>query len=126
MPVFVRHLKTSLFTFFNFVLLAGLICLAVSSATAQSGVGVKTDLGVYPEGQAPTLPAAGGKLTDPIFGTQIMRVTDQTDGPYFGTAYSYWSTFNSNNTRLLVQTDTGSGYLYQFDPGQFALGAKQE
>jgi len=115
----------SVFTLLNFVLLAGLISLVASSAKAQSGVGVKTDLGVYLEGSPPTLPAAGGKLTDPTFGTQIMRVTDQTDGTSFGTAYSYWSTFNSNNTRVLAQAD-GTAYLYQFDPVLFTLGAKQE
>ena len=124
LPICVHHLKVPLLRLLTLVLLAVLISLVASSANAQSGVGVKTDLGVYPEGLPPTLPAAGGKLTDPTFGTQIMRVTDQTDGASLTTAYSYWSTLNSNNTRLLVQSD-GTGYLYQFDPVNFALGAKQ-
>src|SRR5689334_22996695 len=43
------------------------------AAQAQSQTpGIKTDRGVYPEGTPPTLPSAGGKIIDPVFGTQIM------------------------------------------------------
>ncbi len=125
LPFCVHYLKVSLFTFTNFLLLTALICLTAPSVNAQSGVGVKTDLGIYPEGPAPPLPGAGGKITDSTFGTQIMRVTDEQDGMNFGTAYSYWSTFNLDNTRLLVHSYSGTAYLYEFNPMQFNLGAKQ-
>jgi hypothetical protein len=86
------------------------------------------DLGIYPEPLPPPLPAAGGKFVDPTFGTQIMRVTDPTNsGANAGTSYSYWPTFNSNNTRIVVQ-DEGSSTgisIYDFDPVNFALGQKQ-
>lgn len=86
---------------------------------------VKTDMGVYPVGTPPTLPAAGGIITDPVFGTQVMRITDAntSSGAGFNTAYSYWPTFNSNNTRILaIDTYTGDGRIFTFDPNNFSLG----
>ena len=94
-------------------------------AMGQVRVGVKTDLRSYPEGHAPALSRAGAVTEDPVFGTQVMRVTDSTDGAGFGTAYSYWSTFNSNNTRLIVQSTSGPANLYEFDPVAFTLGSKR-
>jgi len=120
----VHNLKVSRLTFTNFVLLAALICLLASSANAQSSVGVKTDSGAYPEGSPPPLPAAGGKLTDPTFGTQIMRVTDSSDGAELRTEYSYWSTFNEDNTKMLVLNGNGSHFLLGFNPTTFTRGAK--
>jgi len=90
----------------------------------STNVGIKTDLGTYPEPPLPALPPAGGKFIDPTFGTQIMRVTDETDGQSNGTFYSYWPTFNMNNTKLLVRRGYGDA-IYDFDPVNFTLGAKQ-
>ncbi|HKP87893.1 MAG TPA: Ig and FN3 domain-containing protein, partial [Blastocatellia bacterium] len=86
--------------------------LAVSGdqtfATAGSGGGggggggggnVITDKNVYPEPPAPALPAAGGTFRDPVFGTTIMRVTDERDGPFNVTNYSYYPSFNKDSTR---------------------------
>jgi hypothetical protein len=55
-----------------------------------------------------------------------MRVTDVADGKLCGTAYSYWPTFNLNNTRLLALADNGQGggIVFKFDPVSFILGAK--
>ena len=77
------------------------LAIVLSFNTVLSQPGVKTDLGIYPDGDAPALPSAGGKLIDPVFGTEIMRVTDERDGANFGTAYAYWATFNSNSTRVI-------------------------
>ena len=41
---------------------------------------VITDYVVYPEPSLPSLPAAGGIIVDPTFGTTILRLTDAT-GP---------------------------------------------
>lgn len=72
-----------------------------SSACAPS---IKTDRDYYPILPRPALPPAGGKFCDPTFGTQIMRVTDENTVPGggAGTSYSYYPTFNSDNSRLLV------------------------
>ena len=99
------------------------VAIVASSVFAQ--VGVKTDRGAYPEGTAPALPSAGGKIIDPVFGTEMLRVTDERDGANFGTAYAYWPTFNSNSTRLLVQDDDGPSLLCTFDPNTFQIGSKE-
>ena len=85
----------------------------------------KTDRAVYNEPAVPSLPTAGSKVCDPTFGTEIMRVTDAADGQSNGTYYSYWPTFNSNSTRLLVRINDSSAATYIFDPATFTLGAKQ-
>ena len=120
------HYKFKVF----FALALTLAALSGAATFAQGTLGIKTDLSVYAPGALPALPAAGGKLVDPTFGTEIMRVTDERDGAGgAGTSYSYWPTFNADNTRLLVMgagevggADIG---IYDFDPVNFRLGAKQ-
>src|SRR5205085_6417087 len=63
----------------------------------------QTSSAVFPEPALPALPAAGGKFRDPVFGTEIMRVTDERDGMQNGTFYPHWPTFNADSTRLLVR-----------------------
>jgi hypothetical protein len=97
-----------------------------ASSSSQGGARIRTDHRVYPKPPLPTLPRAGGKFTDPVFGTEIMRATDESDGaaPGLGTYYSHWPTFNSNNTRLLIRKgETGEAIIKQFDPVNFRLGA---
>src|SRR5215213_8544915 len=91
--------------------------------------GVKTDRGVYAEPALPTLPPAGGKFTDPVFGSEIMRATDASDGaaPGLGTFYSHWPTFNSDSTMLLIRKGaTGEAVIKGFDPVNFALTSASE
>ena len=85
----------------------------------------KTDLGVYPEPPAPPLPQAGGKIIDPVFGATIMRITDERDGEHLGTYYSYWPTFNKDNSRLLVRSGPRA-FIRKFDPVAFSIGPKEE
>jgi hypothetical protein len=96
------------------------------SAHAQSSApGIKTDHKVYAEPPLPVLPRAGGKFIDPVFGTEIMRATDEADGaaPGLGTYYSHWPTFNCNNTKLLIRKgETGEAIIKDFDPVNFRLG----
>ena len=82
--------------------------------------GIKRDYGTYPVPPPPPLPAAGGKIIDPTFGTTIMRLTDANDGPECINSYSYWPTFNVNNTRILVYSGTAP-LLYRFDPVNFEI-----
>ena len=97
-------------------------CFALTS-NAQS---IKTDRAVYAEPALPALPtSAGGKFTDPVFGTQIMRATDANDSPAPGcsTFYSHWPTFNTDNTRILIRCgDSGGMRIKTFDPVNFTLG----
>ena len=95
--------------------LAGACLLLVCSAAAlfayraqvaRRGF-VRTDRRVYVAPPAPPLPRAGGKFFDPVFGAEIMRVTDAatTGNRSAGTSYSYWPTFNRDNTRLFALRD---------------------
>ena len=100
-----------------------LIAFVTDSASQQRETR-KTDRAVYQEKAPPALPRAGGTFSDSTFGTEIMRVTDENTAEEGGTYYSYWPTFNCNNTRLLVKTGRdGSASVYEFDPTQFRLGS---
>ncbi|HVQ37507.1 MAG TPA: hypothetical protein VMS31_08240 [Pyrinomonadaceae bacterium] len=60
-----------------------------------------------------------------MFGTEIMRATDETDGPApgLGTYYSHWPTFNCTNTKLLIRRGvTGEAILKDFNPVTFQIG----
>lgn len=83
-----------------------------------------SDRRIYPRPSPPRLPRAGGKFRDPTFGTEIMRVTDEGDGPSNGTFYAYWPTFNATNTRLLVRRAKTGDAIYEFDPANFTLGKR--
>jgi hypothetical protein len=95
------------------------------SARAQvTTPGIKTDHKVYAEPPLPVLPAAGGKYVDAVFGTTIMRVTDERDCPVLGcgTYYSQWPTFNADNTLLLIRNGVnGDATIKRFDPQTFTL-----
>ena len=98
----------------------------VQATTPYTGGGVKTDHATYSEPSLPPLPHAGGKWRDEVFGTEIMRVTDEDDhgSPGLSTFYSHWPTFNADNTRLLIRKgENGEAMLKDFDPVNFNLGA---
>lgn len=59
-------------------------------------------------------PPAGGSYVDPVFGTTILRITDERDGTECVHAYSYWPAFNVDDTRLLLACDD-EALLYRFD-----------
>jgi hypothetical protein len=85
--------------------------------------GVITNHNVYPEPAPPALPSAGGTFVDPTFGTTIMRVTDQNDGASNYNYYSYWPTFNLDDSKFFISCN-GSPMLYRFDPTGFRIISK--
>ncbi len=96
------------------------------ATTPYTSGGVKTDRAVYTEPTLPPLPHAGGKWRDEVFGTEIMRATDEDDhgAPGLSTFYSHWPTFNANNTKLLIRKgNSGDAMLKDFDPVNFKIGA---
>jgi hypothetical protein len=105
----------SLFLFFVLTVSTALPCTPVWSTS-------KTD--TFAQGSPPTLPAAGSTYCDPVFGTEILRVTDSsTDGgANFGTAYSYWPTFNSDNTKILAVSGSNAR-IFDFNPTTKVLGS---
>jgi hypothetical protein len=98
------------------------------SAANDIGPRIRTDRKVYMKPPLPRLPRAGGKFVDAVFGTQIMRATDESDGPApgFGNYYSHWPTFNCNNTQLLIRKGaSGDAILKEFDPVNFRIGSSK-
>lgn len=118
--------RNLLFALVTLIAISGTVALVLHCRAQNALRGrIRTDLRVYIAPPPPPLPKAGGKFFDPTFGTEIMRVTDEKTGGNSGTSYSYWPTFNSNNTRILVQRDrVTSGEIYDFDPVSFTLGTK--
>jgi hypothetical protein len=68
----------------------------------------------------PTLPAKYASYTDPDFGTKVIRLTDATDGNDNHNAYSYWPSFNKDNTRIMIWKSTRAE-LYSFNPTTMAI-----
>lgn len=105
------------------IMLSGRLVAAQTKVPATPP-GVKTDRGVYPLPPAPVLPGAGGVFTDPTFGTEIMRVTDENDGKENCNAYSYWPSFNAESKRFHIACGNRH-MLYRFDPKAFSLSGKE-
>lgn len=67
-----------------------------------------TDTAVRPQPAAPSLPTAGSKATDPVFGSTILRVTDAGDSSAYCEAfYSNMPSLNVNNTKIAAQCKVG-------------------
>jgi len=118
------------FVLLGFVFVTGLaLGTPPLNTLAVARAEIKTDRRVYRKPPLPRLPRAGGTFVDPIFGTEIMRATDESDGPApgLGTYYSHWPTFNANNTRLLIrQGVNGNAILKTFDPVSFRIATTRE
>ena len=85
--------------------------------------GLRDDFAVYPLTEPPAL-AAGEKVVDATFGTVTLRITDADDGDMCTHGYSYWPTFNTDNTRLVYACD-GADVLADFDPTLLTVTAKR-
>jgi hypothetical protein len=84
------------------------LCCFFTIATVAFGQKLN-DLTVYPAPPPPTLPPAGGTFQDPAFGTTILRVTDENDGPLSAPMYSAtWPAFNADSSRILYFNVTGN------------------
>ena len=122
----IRCLLKRPFLLATILLTVSLIGSTFGIARAQSQTpGIKTDRAVYLEPLLPIVPSAGSKFNDPVFGTEIMRATDESDCPALGcgTWYSQWPTFNSNNTRILIRNGVnGEMIIKSFNPVAFTLG----
>ncbi len=84
------------------------------STEPQDRSGLITDRRVYRKPPLPPLPRAGGKFIDPVFGTEIMRATNEFDGPApgLGTYYSHWPTFNGREV-LPLEYPSGFGLTWE-------------
>ncbi len=67
------------------------------------------------------LPLKGQKFIDESFGTEILRLTDESDGDVNATAYAYWASFNSDSTRISVIDGGGGAFHYEMNPFSFTI-----
>jgi hypothetical protein len=76
---------------------------------------------LYPE-KPPAIGPAGSIISDPTFGSRILRVTDgrsdptQAGGPLYTPSGPEQNSWNKNSTMFYVTTSEGSFLLYDFDP----------
>lgn len=67
----------------------------------------------------------GRHFTDPDFGTKLIQVTNSSDGQSCTNAYSYWPSFNKDDTKFFLFCDNKS-FLYDFDPNNFQITARHD
>jgi uncharacterized protein (TIGR03382 family) len=89
-----------------------LLGMAMACASRALAAGITDESAHAPPPIA--LPAAGGAYIDPVFGTRVLRVTDERHGRRCVHAYSYWPALNRDATRLLLTCDDVP-VLYRFD-----------
>jgi hypothetical protein len=75
----------------------------------------------YPD-KPPAIGPAGSIISDPTFGSRVLRVTDngsdpkQVDRPLFTPSSAEQNSWNKNSTMFYVTTSGGGFLLYDFDP----------
>ena len=82
-----------------------------------------TDVKVVPP--APALGSANSVITDPTFGSKILRVTDaNTKGgeSFISTDSGFSRTWNANSTAIKLTGPSGDGYWLEFNPSTFQVG----
>ena len=109
---------------------SALVCLAAAPKSVRAATTLIDDANVYAMPPLPPMGAsAGSKITDPTFGTTIMRLTDGSDGYADCFAqYSYWPTFNKDSTwaQGVCHANNGTGRnitkFIRIDPVHFTVG----
>ena len=82
----------------------------------------------YPE-KPPVIGPAGSIITDPSFGSRILRVTDgrsdrtQIERPLYTPSSAEQNSWNKNSTMFYVVTSGGSFLLYDFNPATMTARA---
>src|SRR5215471_13375133 len=106
------------------VMLGGLVA-QVNAQTAPSTYSAYTGTDVKAVPPAPALGPANSVVTDPTFGSKILRVTDaNTNGgeSFISTDAGSHRTWNSDSTAIKLTGPHGDGYWMSFDPTNFTAG----
>src|SRR5580704_4988776 len=107
-----------------------LLCLFASVSLAQittapSTYNAYTGTDVKPVPAPPALGAANSVITDPTFGSRILRVTDaNTKGgeSFISTDSGFSRAWNANSTAIKLTGPSGDGYWLEFNPSTFQAG----
>src|SRR5215813_14088687 len=84
-----------------------------------------TDTNVKPIPPAPALGPANSVITDPTFGSRILRVTDQnTNGgeSFVSIDAGVFRAWNANSTAIKLTGPHGDGYWLEFNPTTLMVG----
>src|SRR5215469_5506944 len=106
------------------IMLSGLFT-QVNAQTAPSTYSAYTGTDAKAVPPAPALGPANSVVTDPTFGSKILRVTDaNTNGgeSFISTDAGSHRTWNSNSTAIKLTGPHGDGYWMSFDPTNFTAG----
>lgn len=98
---------------------------SAAQTTAPSAYNAYTGTDVKPVPAAPALGAANSVVTDPTFGSRILRVTDaNTQGgeSFISTDSGFSRTWNANSTAIKLTGPSGDGYWLEFNPSTFQAG----
>src|SRR5947208_8008319 len=93
--------------------------IAPSTYSAYTG----TDVKIIPPG--PVLGAANSGISDPTFGSQILRVTDPNTSSgesFISTDAGFHRAWNSTSTAIKLTGPHGDGYWLEFNPSTFKVG----
>jgi hypothetical protein len=112
----------------RYVLLGLGILLLPLHAAAQAPSTYSAYTGTDPKSipQAPVLGAANSVITDPTFGSRILRATDQssTGGrSLIPTDAGFFRTWNADSTAFKLEDASGTGYWLEFNPSTFTVGS---
>jgi hypothetical protein len=122
------------FRWFKVLFLSAIACSAQSPADNRSGAQQVAKCGppeycasterrieLYPD-KPPAIGAAGSIITDPAFGSRILRVTDNRSDPtpldrsIYTPSSAEQNSWNKNSTMFYVSTSGGTFLLYDFVP----------
>ena len=107
------------------VFLCAVMSSRLSAQTAPSSYSAYTGTDTKSIPPAPALGAANSVITDPTFGSQILRVTDaNTQGgeSFISTDAGIHRAWNANSTAIKLTGPHGDGYWLEFNPGTFTVG----
>jgi hypothetical protein len=84
-----------------------------------------TDTNVRPKPPAPALGPANSVITDPTFGSRILRVTDpntKSGQSFISIDSGFLRAWNANSTAIKLTGPRGDGYWLEFNPDTFKVG----
>ena len=123
-----RHTKSSIFPKFSLVLALFTILslhtrLQADTAPSTYSAYTATDTKLIPP--APSLGSANSVINDPVFGSRILRVTDQkTLGgeSFISTDAGFHRAWNADSTAIKLTGPHGDAYWLEFNPNTFKVG----
>jgi putative Ig domain-containing protein len=117
-------MKKSIFAFTTAAVVACLSpMLLAQTAPLTYNAYTGTDTKAIPP--APALGAANTVITDPTFGSRILRVTDantKSGQSFISTDAGFQRAWNANSTAIKLTGPHGDGYWLEFNPSAFTVG----